>query len=143
MGVGERNRGRSDGTGVQKTLPFLTQQHNSAQSVEPLFLLHVIATFELHTMNGTNRANGTPTSSKLLWRHASPQSTPMYKFLRSVNQAHGLQLSSYHDLHKWSINNVDDFWGRAWDFVGIKHQGNPSSVNSHASEHPNDAADEQ
>ncbi|KAJ4362389.1 hypothetical protein N0V83_010482 [Neocucurbitaria cava] len=79
-------------------------------------------------MHATNGANGASTSSKLLWRHSSPQSTPMYRFLQLINQTYGLQLSSYQALHEWSIRNVDEFWRRAWDFVGIRHEGLPSSA---------------
>jgi hypothetical protein len=83
---------------------------------------------QLNTMDGTNGANGTSTGSKLLWKHPSPQSTPMYQFLELVNKTHGLQLCSYQELYQWSIENTTDFWQRAWDFVGIRHQGTPSSV---------------
>ncbi|CAO2655214.1 Nn.00g102780.m01.CDS01 [Neocucurbitaria sp. VM-36] len=79
-------------------------------------------------MNATNGVNGSSTSSKLLWRHCSPQSTPMYKFLQTINQTYGLQLSNYPALHKWSVQNVDEFWQRVWDYVGVRHEGRPSSA---------------
>lgn len=83
---------------------------------------------DCNAMNGTKGANGTSAGPKLLWEHSSPQSTPMYHFLQSVNKTHGLQLSNYSDLHQWSITNVNKFWQRAWDFVGVKHQGTPTAV---------------
>jgi acetoacetyl-CoA synthetase len=52
----------------------------------------------------------------------------MYQFLRLVNKTHGLQFCSYQELYQWSIDNITDFWQIAWDFVGIRHQGTPSSV---------------
>ncbi|KAF1834702.1 acetoacetate-CoA ligase [Decorospora gaudefroyi] len=76
-------------------------------------------------MNGTIGANGTSSGSKLLWRHPSPQSTPMYQFLHKVNKTHNLQISSYPELHQWSIHHVDEFWKSAWEFVGVRHQGTP------------------
>ena len=79
-------------------------------------------------MNGTKVTNGTTSASKLLWRHPSPHSTPMYKFLESVNEAHHLQLTDYAQLHKWSIENIDAFWKSTWDCVGVRHNGTPSSV---------------
>ncbi|KAH7355748.1 hypothetical protein BKA66DRAFT_515892 [Pyrenochaeta sp. MPI-SDFR-AT-0127] len=79
-------------------------------------------------MNDKNGTNGTLASSKLLWRHASPQSTPMHEFLQLVNQRYGLDLSSYHELHAWSVDNISEFWWRVWDFVGIRHQGTPPSA---------------
>ncbi|KAF1941435.1 acetoacetate-CoA ligase [Clathrospora elynae] len=77
-------------------------------------------------MNGTHDDNGTSASSTLLWTHSSPQSTPMYQFLQSVNQTHHLELSSYPELHKWSVENINKFWQRVWDFVGVRHEGSPS-----------------
>ncbi|CAA9959906.1 acetoacetyl-synthase [Pyrenophora teres f. maculata] len=68
--------------------------------------------------NGTNGSNGTPSGSKLLWEHGSPETTPMHQFLQSVNKTRGLQLSSYKELHQWSIENIDQFWQRTWEFVG-------------------------
>ncbi|KAF2126492.1 acetoacetate-CoA ligase [Dothidotthia symphoricarpi CBS 119687] len=67
--------------------------------------------------------NGTSAGSKLLWRHASPKSTPMYKFLRNVNETHGLDLATYAELHKWSVDNTDQFWRRVWEFVGVRARG--------------------
>ncbi|CAE7023741.1 acetoacetyl-synthase [Pyrenophora teres f. teres] len=78
--------------------------------------------------NGTNGSNGTPYGSKLLWEHGSPETTPMHQFLQSVNKTRGLQLSSYKELHQWSIENIDQFWQRTWEFVGVRHQGTPSSA---------------
>lgn len=78
--------------------------------------------------NGVNGASGTSSPSKLLWKHPSPQSTPMYRFLESVNKTHNLHLSDYPQLHQWSIDHVDAFWKSTWDFVGIEHEGTPSSV---------------
>jgi hypothetical protein len=80
------------------------------------------------TMNGTKGTNGSPTGPKLLWEHPSPKTTPMYQFLKLVNETHNLRLSNYSELHAWSVNNVNSFWQRAWDFVGIRHQGTPTSV---------------
>lgn len=88
-------------------------------------------------MNGSNGNNGTigdePTngiskSPKLLWQHPSPGSTPMSQFMHSVNQKYGLQLSSYEELHKWSIDHIDKFWGRVWQFVGVRAHSEASRV---------------
>jgi acetoacetyl-CoA synthetase len=31
-----------------------------------------------------------------------------------------LALKDYPDLYKWSVDNVPEFWGDVWHFVGIK-----------------------
>lgn len=54
-----------------------------------------------------------------LWRHPDPQSTRMYRFLETVNAKHSLQLASYADLHRWSVDHLADFWAAVWDAVGI------------------------
>ncbi|KAH7083851.1 hypothetical protein FB567DRAFT_93345 [Paraphoma chrysanthemicola] len=80
--------------------------------------------------NGSNGANGTNgtshTSAKLLWEHANPQTTPMYRYLQTVNREHNLQLSTYSELHDWSIRNIDAFWQSVWKFVGVKAEGDAS-----------------
>jgi acetoacetyl-CoA synthetase len=81
-------------------------------------------------MNGSNGTNGTPSNAKLLWKHPTPQSTPMHDFLQLVNRTHDLQLSRYPELHQWSIDNINDFWQRAWEFVGVRHGGAFSSVSA-------------
>jgi len=55
-----------------------------------------------------------------LWRHEQPQSTQMWKFMQHVNSKFGLKLNDYPSLYKWSVNNVPEFWGEVWHFVGIK-----------------------
>jgi acetoacetyl-CoA synthetase len=80
--------------------------------------------------NGSTDANGTPAGSKLLWRHPDPQSTAMHRYLQAVNQSHNLRLSTYSDLHQWSIENIDAFWQSVWKFVGIRAEGDASPVSS-------------
>ena len=55
-----------------------------------------------------------------LWRHADPESTQMHKFKSIVNFKYGLDLNHYEDLHKWSVDNIANFWSEVWDFVGIQ-----------------------
>jgi hypothetical protein len=75
-------------------------------------------------------ANGTSANAKLLWRHADPASTPMTKYLQHVNHVYGLQLSTYAELHKWSIEHIDGFWESVWKFVGVRAEGSPTPVSS-------------
>jgi acetoacetyl-CoA synthetase len=67
--------------------------------------------------NGTS--NGEIESQKL-WEHPNPKSTPMYKFLELMNEKHGLNLQTYDELYKWSIDDSATFWGEVWDFTGMK-----------------------
>lgn len=48
--------------------------------------------------------------------------------------AKNISYSSYHELHKWSIDHIPEFWNMVWDFCGVvgtkgnKILENPSSV---------------
>ncbi len=41
-------------------------------------------------------------------------------FINFVNERHGLQISSYSELYKWSIENIQDFWAAMWEFGKIR-----------------------
>lgn len=77
--------------------------------------------------NGTNGTNGFHTNgtngatrAKKLWEHATPETTKMTEFKKMVNERFKLDLKSYDDLHKWSIENISDFWREVWDYTGVK-----------------------
>lgn len=55
-----------------------------------------------------------------LWRHGSPEATPMWQFLQHVNCKYGLQIKDYPGLYRWSIDNIADFWAEVWHFTGIR-----------------------
>jgi acetoacetyl-CoA synthetase len=41
------------------------------------------------------------------------------RFIGHVNEAHGLSLNSYEDIHSYSVKNAPQFWADVWDFCGI------------------------
>lgn len=55
-----------------------------------------------------------------LWHHRSPKSTAMYKFLQQVKATYNLNLDDYQGLHRWSIENIPEFWEEIWRFCKIK-----------------------
>jgi acetoacetyl-CoA synthetase len=40
-------------------------------------------------------------------------------FIRAVNQRHGLNLATYPELHRWSIDHIPEFWAMVWDYAGV------------------------
>jgi acetoacetyl-CoA synthetase len=44
--------------------------------------------------------------------------TQYYEFLR---KNYKLSFSSYSELHKWSVTEIENFWESIWKFSGIKH----------------------
>ncbi|KAG5988662.1 hypothetical protein E4U54_004576 [Claviceps lovelessii] len=63
--------------------------------------------------------NGSLPNSDELWRHAAPRSTPMWHFIQRVNQKHGMTITGYPGLYRWSVDHVAAFWEDVWHFVGI------------------------
>ena len=57
------------------------------------------------------------------------KSSQMFKFTKSINAKYNLDLTSFTDLHNWSLNNKSDFWSSIWDFFEIiGSKGNPPYV---------------
>jgi acetoacetyl-CoA synthetase len=42
------------------------------------------------------------------------------RFTSFVNRKYSLQINSYNDLYKWSIENIQNFWAAMWEFGEIK-----------------------
>jgi len=55
------------------------------------------------------------TPSKERIKHAN-----ITRFIKFIHKKHGLQINSYDDLYKWSIENIQDFWAAMWKFGKIK-----------------------
>lgn len=47
------------------------------------------------------------------------QNTNLNRFMVQVNHNHGLSLSTFQDLHEWSLSNLKDFWCEVWAFCGL------------------------
>lgn len=56
-----------------------------------------------------------------LWRPSEDRvrEANLTKFLAFVKEKHRLKIRSYPDLHRWSVDQVSDFWSAIWDFTGI------------------------
>ncbi len=62
----------------------------------------------------------------LLW---TPQperyeSSPLAAFIRRVNRSYpGVNIKTYEDLHRWSVESNEQFWLDFWDFTCVRAQG--------------------
>ena len=54
--------------------------------------------------------------------------TQLDEFRDYVNKKYQLQLSTYDDLHKFSITRLNDFWMSIWDYAGVKASRRPSKA---------------
>jgi acetoacetyl-CoA synthetase len=52
----------------------------------------------------------------------------MTRFIRFVNEKHGLEINSYTQLHNWSIENIPGFWAAMWEFGEIRASQNYTEV---------------
>jgi acetoacetyl-CoA synthetase len=48
------------------------------------------------------------------------QQANITRFMEMVRARHGVNVQSYTDLYRWSVENISDFWADTWDFVEIK-----------------------
>lgn len=42
------------------------------------------------------------------------------RFINEINARHKLNLGSYAELYRWSVEKIPDFWAAIWDFAEIK-----------------------
>lgn len=68
--------------------------------------------------------------SDLLWQPDAERiaQSRMDQFRRDINQRHGLVLSSYTDLHRWSVEQREAFWQAIVDFFDIRFHTQPDAV---------------
>ncbi len=59
--------------------------------------------------------------SRLLWEASDEVkcNANITAFMRTVNEKHGLGLSTYPELHRWSIDHIPEFWAMVWDHAGM------------------------
>lgn len=43
----------------------------------------------------------------------------MYDFAQWVQSTYGAQTLDFHGLHRWSVENLEDFWRGVWDCFGV------------------------
>lgn len=57
----------------------------------------------------------------ILWRPSEEaiRSSSITKLIETVNLRYSARVSNYAELHKWSIDNLDEFWSLVWDQCGI------------------------
>jgi acetoacetyl-CoA synthetase len=76
--------------------------------------------------------------SEILWQPDAKRITEsrMDSFRRLINQRHGLNLSTYTDLHTWSIEQREAFWQAIVDCFDIHFHTQPDAVLREGSQMP-------
>ena len=64
--------------------------------------------------------------AEILWSPSEQKrkSSLIQKFIEESS----LNFDNYFDLHDWSVNNIEDFWSKFWDFSGIVYSKTYDSV---------------
>lgn len=68
--------------------------------------------------------------NKILWQ-PDPQKikhSQMSDFLQLSAKKYNFPHSDYTNLHKWSVEHPDEFWGEFWDYTGIVHSKSYTQV---------------
>ena len=63
---------------------------------------------------------------RLVW--SPSESRIKSSLLHDFIQESPLESASYFDLHRWSIENMEDFWSHFWEFSKIIHSRTYDSV---------------
>ncbi|MEX2442737.1 MAG: acetoacetate--CoA ligase [Alkalispirochaeta sp.] len=63
----------------------------------------------------------------ILWRHPAPETTAMHAFMESV-AATAPGISSYEELHHWSVTHPEQFWALWLERSGIIYSGTADPV---------------
>ena len=68
--------------------------------------------------------------AEILWTPSDEKknSSLIQKFIEESS----LNFDNYFDLHKWSVNNIEEFWGKFWDFSDIIYSKNYDTVLSNS-----------
>jgi acetoacetyl-CoA synthetase len=52
----------------------------------------------------------------------------MTEFIDWLEAERGLRFEGYHELWRWSVDDLDGFWSAIWDFFGVQADGDPTPV---------------
>jgi acetoacetyl-CoA synthetase len=58
----------------------------------------------------------------MLWQPSAEriESTNLHRFIGEINDKYKTDIGDYPALHRWSVENLPDFWASVWEFCGIK-----------------------
>ncbi len=60
---------------------------------------------------------------KKLWSPSKQwsENSQMFEFMQLINKKYNKGFRHYDELHRWSVNNISEFWKEVWDYTGIIH----------------------
>jgi acetoacetyl-CoA synthetase len=66
----------------------------------------------------------------ILWRPTETykMNSAMYRFLNDMADKYHLRDHEYQTVHRWSVENIENFWTEIWDYTGIIASEPPTEV---------------
>lgn len=58
---------------------------------------------------------------EVMWQPDRNSGKAMLKFKEKIQSKYKVKLNDYWDLHKWSVENIPEFWAEVWDLAEIIH----------------------
>ena len=73
---------------------------------------------------------GTPRQGDVLWTPPSDarNTTVLGRYMDFLRDERGHDFAEYEDLWRWSVDDLEGFWGSIWDFFDIRAHTPPSRV---------------
>jgi acetoacetyl-CoA synthetase len=67
----------------------------------------------------------TPAAPEKLWEPPAGlvERARMTEYMRWLESERGLRFDGYHDLWRWSVDDLPAFWSSIWDFFGVQADG--------------------
>ena len=61
----------------------------------------------------------------MLWQPDSPtiKNANLTHYMRWLAEHKGVQVSTYPELWRWSVENLEDFWSSLWEYFDLKYSG--------------------
>ena len=68
--------------------------------------------------------------NKAIWEPSKERikAANITRFINLVNGRYGLNLNTYHELQKWSVINISNFWALMWEFGEVRASVNYENV---------------
>jgi acetoacetyl-CoA synthetase len=65
-----------------------------------------------------------------LWEPSAEliENARMTEFMRWLESERGLRFDGYPELHRWSVDSLDEFWAAIWEFFDVQADGDPDPV---------------
>lgn len=57
----------------------------------------------------------------MMWQPGENSGKSMRVFKEKIQKKYKVKINDYWDLHKWSVENIPEFWAEVWDSAGIIH----------------------